>query len=96
MPGTLVIQRLDETGANKIAETSEIVSDEELRLLAAIARLAAGRPQLRQDMQDALAAAANTNLPAATRQIAAGIARTDRAILDLMLVLNRQRDDGAD
>jgi hypothetical protein len=85
-----------------ISSTPYTVSDAQLRSEQAESRLRAGRAQLRQDMQDAATFAAGSGALTATqltnilRQVAAGIARTDRAILDLMLILAFQQDDGAE
>lgn len=85
-----------------ISSTPYEVSDAQLRLDAAIARLVAGRSQLRQIRNQAQAASDATGgltlaqLTTQHRQLAGAVAVLAQTLMDVELVLAHQQDDGVE
>ena len=99
MPQSRPIEHYDGAG-NLIGTTPLTIQDDQLRVEAAIARLKAGRSQLRairnqsQTFADGVGALTLAQLTTASRQLAGAVAVLAQTLMDVEIVAAYNDDDG--
>lgn len=103
MPEDVVFVPGDTPPASReLSRTTRVLTPEQVRLDAAVARLVVGRSQLRQIRNQAQTAADATGaltlaqLTTQHRQLAGAVATLAQTLMDVELVLAHQQDDGVE